>query len=94
MRVLALAALLLAVLAHGIAAGLGTGAPHGFSGADCFHVDAAGGIGDCRDAPAPAPTAAVAAANWTWWGPAAAPVALGLLALCLWRRLRTRSAAS
>ncbi|GAA1689173.1 hypothetical protein GCM10009830_40950 [Glycomyces endophyticus] len=88
MRALVLAVLLLAVLAYGIIANAGAGAPQGFTGADCFHVDAAGDVQPCADAPDPAPTAAVAAANWEWWGPAAAPALLGAAVLALWLRLR------
>ncbi|MCD0442443.1 hypothetical protein LO763_02235 [Glycomyces sp. A-F 0318] len=88
---LALAALLLAVLAYGIAGGVGTGAPPGYEAADCFHVDADGAVRDCADAAGPAaPTAAVQAADWTWWGAAAPPLALAAAAFLLWRHLRRR----
>ncbi|SDL33972.1 hypothetical protein SAMN05216298_3498 [Glycomyces sambucus] len=88
MRVLVLAGLLLAVLAYGIIANVGAGAPQGFTGADCFHVDATGDPGPCADAPEPEPHAAVAAANWEWWGPAAAPVLLAAIVLAVWLRIR------
>ncbi|MEU5871714.1 hypothetical protein AB0A73_09160 [Glycomyces sp. NPDC047369] len=89
---LVLAALLLAVLAYGMAAGVGTGAPQGVSAADCFHVDNTGDVGTCADAPAPALTGPLAAANWAWWGPAAAPVAFGAAVLALWWRIRSTAA--
>jgi hypothetical protein len=88
---LALTALLLAVLAYGMASGVGTGAPAGYAGADCFHVDADGVFRDCADAEGRAATAAVQAANWTWWGAAASPIALAGALLLFWRRLRRRS---
>lgn len=91
---LALTALLLAVLAYGIAAGAGTGGPQGVPAVDCFHVDATGDIGTCADAPEPALTGPLAAANWAWWGPAAAPVAFGALVLAVWQRVRRSTAAS
>jgi hypothetical protein len=91
-RALVLAVLLLVTLAYGIAANVGAGAPQGFAETDCFHVDATGDIGPCDGAPEPAPTAAVTAANWAWWGPAAAPVALGALVLRVWLRIRRASA--
>ncbi|MEU6857809.1 hypothetical protein AB0B28_02865 [Glycomyces sp. NPDC046736] len=89
----ALAAAVLAALAYGMLAGLGTGAPDGVT-ADCFHLAPDGTIADCPEAPEPAPTAAVQAANWAWWGPAAAPVTLGALVIAAWFRIRARFARS
>lgn len=88
----ALPILLLLTLAYGIATGIGTGAPTGFAAADCFHLDVDGTIRSCEDAAerAWAPTAAVQAANWAWWGAAAFPVALAVLAAAAWLHLRRR----
>lgn len=87
----ALAALLLAVLAYGVASGAGTGAPAGHAAADCFHVDPDGAVRGCAAAGRTgAPTAAVQAADWAWWGTAALPLALAAAALLGWRRLRRR----
>lgn len=90
---LALTALLLAVLLYGIAAGVGTGGPQGVPAVECFHVDATGDIGTCADAPEPALSGPLAAANWGWWGPAAAPVAFGVLVFWLWSRVRSAGGA-
>jgi hypothetical protein len=65
-----------------------------FNAADCFHVAADGTDRLCEGEPQKAtPTAAVLAANWAWWGPAAAPITLGLASLALWLRFKRRVAA-
>ncbi len=84
--------LLAALLFAALAAGIVLYQPIDFGGPDCVHVDVDGVVHSCEDAadrPAP-PTAAVLAANWAWWGSAAAPVTLGLLALAVWLRVRRR----
>ncbi|MFB9658420.1 hypothetical protein ACFQS3_19470 [Glycomyces mayteni] len=86
---LLLLACLTAVLLYGALAGVGDGAP---VEADCFHVDPTGDIGTCADAPEPALTSALTAANWAWWGPAAAPVVLGALAVWTWWRIKSTAA--
>jgi hypothetical protein len=82
--------LLAAVLLASLAAGIVFYQPIDFGASDCVHVDVDGVVRSCEDAgdrPA-SPTAATLAANWDWWGPAAAPVTLGLLALAVWLRAR------